>query len=333
MSAQSWFDALELTISEVHHACYDASLMCKILGDLEQAIQHPDRPLHPHADFEAWAESYQALRHSSFADQAVEYHVQRLKDLYRHKAALWPLDFMPQQATDEDLDAIDLTFHAPGLIELKKAHPSIMASIVLKAAMALIAIKRTGHTHAIFNNFEAGGDRLPFVSDSLYTQNEIAFGAFDINGPTHQIVTNLVEARPDDTALSFLDRMQKEQAELTNHAHAPLRHVIEALNVDGNGSGDMIIEAQRTCVLSWVPGLLDEYENIEVLQLVIRAPTGIALIGSLGGPKETTYFIGARWDAANFSESEMEAYLEDLKRTILWLIAKENWYSPIGELL
>jgi len=75
--------------------------------------------------------------------------VKRLSDLHLHKEALYPPAPIPRQAITESPDGLDYGFDAPGLLDLKISHPGIIAAVVLKAAMALVNVARTGYTHAL----------------------------------------------------------------------------------------------------------------------------------------------------------------------------------------
>lgn len=274
-----------------------------------------------------------ALRHSPAATASVNYHTKRLSDLHLHKKALYPLALVPRQAISEDPDGLDYGFDAPGLPDLKMAHPKMIAAVVLKAAMSLVNVHRTGYTHALFNNFEAVRTRFPFIPASLEALNPEAYEAANVNGPVMEGVCNLVEVPRSETAISLLKRMQAEQAELTKHAHAPLRRVIEALNSNGNGAGDMMVETHRTQFLSWVPGFLGDYERIRVVQIAIRCAVGLVVVANLGGPTATTYMISMRWDVANYSREQTQAFVEDLKFAVLWLTTKKNWGTPVSRCL
>lgn len=175
--------------------------------------------------------------------------MKRLSDLHLHKKALYPPAPIPRQAITENPDGLDYGFDAPGLLEMKIFHPRIIAAVVLKAAMALVNVGRTGYTHALFNNFEAARTQFPFIPTSLEALNPEAFEASDVNGPVMQGVCNLVEVPRFETAIALLERMQAEQLELTKHAHAPLRRIIETLNANGTGAGDMVrnVSVQISC--------------------------------------------------------------------------------------
>ena len=213
--------------------------------DLNLALSKPFSKLPPHVDYKAWADSYNALRYSPAATASVNYHARRLSDLHLHKEALYPPAPTPRQAITESPDGLDHGFDAPGLVDLNTHHPGIIAAVVLKAAMALVNVGRTGYTHALFCNFEAARTRFPFIPPSLEAVRPELYEASDINGPVMQGCCNLVEVLRSQTAIALLKAMQADQWELTKHAHAPLRRVIEALNANGTGAGDVVCKASK----------------------------------------------------------------------------------------
>jgi hypothetical protein len=312
---------------------HDASSQRLFFEDLNLALFKPDIPLQPHIDYKIWADSYQALRLSPKADISVKYHIKRLSSLYLHRAALYPPAPLPRQAITESPDGLDHSFDCPDLLSLKKAYPEITASVVFKAAMALVNINRTGNTHALFNNFEAARIRFPFIPSSLEAIVPAFLEASDVNGPVMQSATNLISVPRTETAIDFLGRLQAEQLELTKHAAAPLGRVIAELNSHGTGSGDMIIETHRTQFFTWVPGSLGEYEKIRITQLGIRCAVGLVVVAFLTGPRATTYALSMRWDVANYSREKTQEYVTDLETAVLWLTNEKSWNLPIGQFL
>lgn len=207
------------------------------------------------------------------------------------------------------------------------------AAVVLKAAMALVNVSRTNHTHALFNNFEAGRERFPFIPSSLEALSSGRFQASDVNGPVMQSVCNMVHVARGETAICFLNRLQADQLELTQHAHAPLRRVLDALRAEGNRADEFLLDLQRTQFTTWTPGFLGDYERLQVSQIAIRTAVGLIIIGSLGGPRATTFQFTARWDGANFSRDRTLGFLADLEAAILWLCEKSNWHKPVDQFL
>ncbi|KAH6659372.1 hypothetical protein BKA67DRAFT_529526 [Truncatella angustata] len=230
----------------LHHIVQDATSFRLFLDDLDQALSAPMKDLVPHTDFKVWADLYSALRLSPAATASVNFHVNRLRDLHNHKKAIYPPAKVARRANTDSPDGLDYGFDAPGLTELRREHPSIAAAVVLKAAMALINVHRTDHSHAAFCNFEAGRRQFPFLPTAVQAMNPGSFEASDVNGPVMQGVCNLIEVPRNETAISLLSRLQTEQEGLTEHAHAPLQRVIDNLNAEGHGSGDAIVDIHRT---------------------------------------------------------------------------------------
>lgn len=312
-----------------------------VLEDINQSLREPERPLRSHVPFKMWADLYHSLRDSPRTTLEVNWHVQRLRDLHLHRKALYPPATVPRQATTANPDGIDYGFDAPQLFNLKRHRPHITASVVLKAAMALVNITRTRHTHALFSNFEAARSNFPFWPETLRhisTADGTTLAdldASDVAGPTTNAVTNLIPVEHSESALDFLTRLQTEQAELTKRAHAPWRRIISKLNDlhPGEDAGDMLPETHQTQFLTWVPGFVGDYEKVRVAQIAIRTALGLMFVAGLGGPQATTYMVSLRWDVANYSQSEVERSVGDVEKAILWLLGEENWTSPVGDFL
>lgn len=224
----------------VHHIVHDSSSIRLFYEDLDLALSDISKELRPHVEYKAWADSFIALRDSPAATASVAYHVKRLSNLHLHKQALYPPAPVPRQAITESPAGLESGFDAPGLLDLKNSYPGIIAAVVLKAALSLVNVSRTGHTHALLHNFEAARTRFPFIPASLEALNPEGYEASDVNGPVMQGVCNLVEVARSQSAIELLQHMQAEQTELTKHAAAPLRRVINTLNASGNGAGDMV---------------------------------------------------------------------------------------------
>ena len=238
-------------------------------------------------------------------------------------------------------DGIDYGFDAPALLNLKKHHSHITASVILKAAMAIVNVTRTGHTHALLSNYESCRSTFPFWPDtfrhipSANGSTMADLDAGDVAGPTYNGVTNLIEIDHSEPALAYLNRLQAEQLELTKYANAPWRRVISALNElhPGENAGEIIPETHSTYFLTWIPGVLGEYERIKIANLVIRCALGLVFVAGLGGPQATMFGVSLRWDVANYSAGETMEFMRDVEKAVLWLLEEENWNKPLGEFL
>ncbi|KAK8012980.1 acetyl-CoA synthetase-like protein [Apiospora marii] len=319
----------------VHHVVQDASSLRLFLSDLELALDHPNRQLAAHGDFRAWAESFQALRHSPMASLSVEYHVRRLEGLHEHRAGLYPAARVPRRAIEESPDGLDYQFDAPGLTELKCRLPGIDASTVLKAAMAIVNVSRTSHTHALFHNFEAGRGSFPFVPDSLAAAvvPPSTLDAADVNGPVMEGVCNLHAVPRRESGLALLARLQADQIQLTRHCHAPLRRVLAGLGSDNADAAEMWLDIHRAQFLTWVPGLLGDYARLRVARVAIRCAAGLVVVAGVGGPRAATFGCSLRWDAANYSRAEAARFISDVGVVVGRLTSAAGWEAEVGELV
>lgn len=288
-----------------------------------------------------WADAYHSLRNSPRATTEVNWHVKRLANIHHHRKALYPPAHVPRKENMTTPDGIDYGFDAPALLNLKKHHSHITASVILKAAMAIVNVTRTGHTHALLSNYESCRSTLPFWPDtfrhipSANGSTMADLDAGDVAGPTYNGVTNLIEIDHSEPALAYLNRLQAEQLELTKYANAPWRRVISALNElhPGENAGEIIPETHSTYFLTWIPGVLGEYERIKIANLVIRCALGLVFVAGLGGPQATMFGVSLRWDVANYSAGETMEFMRDVEKAVLWLLEEENWNKPLGEFL
>ncbi|KAF2994277.1 nrps [Curvularia kusanoi] len=325
----------------VHHMVHDASSMRLMLEDLNRVLLSPTTPLRPHIPYQLWADIYHSLRHSPRATKEVNWHLARLSTLHHHRAALYPAALVPRRENLSTPDGIDYGFAAPGLLDLKKAHSHITASVILKAAMALVNVSRTKHTHALLSNYEACRSSMPFWPDTMRHVPGVGgstmadLDAGDVAGPTFNGVTNIIPVGKEESGLAFLDRLQAEQLLLTKYANAPWRRVIDGLNAlhPGERAGDLIPQVHNTYFLTWIPGVLGEYERIRVANLVIRCALGLVFVAGLGGPDGTVFGISLRWDVANYSKEETMEFVGDVEKAVLWLVEEGNWGRPVGEFL
>ena len=325
----------------LHHAVHDASSMRLVLEDINTSLREPDQPLRPHIPFKTFADIYHSMRDSPRATLEVNWHVKRLADIHLHRKALYPPAIVSRQATTANPDGWDYGFDAPQLLDLKRHYPHITASVVLKAAIALVKTTRTGHTHALFGNKEACRSTLPFWPTSLghlasADGTSLAdLDASDVAGPTMNAVTNLIPVHRSESGLAFLARLQTEQVELTKRSHVPWRRVMDRLNAlhPDERAGDMLPEVHQTFFMTWVPDFLGSYERLRVAQIAIRATLGMVFVAGLGGSKATTYMISLRWDAANYSQVETERFVRDVEKAIVWLLDEANWEAPVGGFL
>jgi hypothetical protein len=293
---------------------------------------NPNKALVPHPDYKIWADSYFALRSSPEARRAVKWHFNRLKNLDSHKEALWPTAPTRVPYTDADFsgpDGVQYTFEAAGIREFRQKYRNVTAPIFLKAALALINVRRTNHTHALFANLEAARTVFPFIPRAMADSGQ--YEATEVAGPCFESVINLIEIRPDETSAAFLQRMQEDQTNLTKYASAPWREIMSALG----DAGHFLPDVTQSQIYNWVPGMgtsgTNPYHNFEALAAVVRPQVGIAVNCGMGGSNGDTMFLHVRGDS--LSDAEMLQLAKQLERVTLAMVDKSNWDRPLSHIL
>lgn len=319
-------------VLELDHVVLDASMGLIFMADLDKALGGV--PLPTHVDYKLWADSYHNQRTSASARAAVQWHVRRLRGLGQHRKALWTPFRMPRERgellmTDaEYANSAFCDFRARGLRELRRRHPGITPVAVLKTALVLLNVRRSGHTHALFANLEAARAHFPFLARELEATGH--FEASDVSGPTIQTVINLVEVRPAESVLALLARVQEDQAELTKHAAAPIEEIMAQL---GPELGALIPEIFGRQLFNWVPGMgagnANPHQNFEEVAQIARPRLGLSLNTAVGGPESDTVYFVIR--GSGFDHDGYRQIAEDMEKLTLWLVNPENWERPSGE--
>lgn len=335
-------------VTSVHHCVIDASMGQIMSEDMDHALgamasgavstEEILAKLHPHVDYKPWADSYYNLRSGVEARAATKWHLRRLSSLPQHvqAGALFPSTLITPRdkynaALVEGDDCIPITFDIPDIHALRKEFSDITAQVVVKSAVALMNVHRTGHSHALFTNHEASRTHFPFVPKAMAALSPKLFEATDVSGPTYQNVINLIEVSrtSGETVLGFLRRVQGEQTLLTKYAAAPLREIMAGLD---NGRA-LVPEVIGATVYNWVPGLgtvgTNPHHHHEVLSAVVRPHLGLSLNCGLGGPQNQTVIVQVRGDG--FERSGLQKIGEEVEAITKWLVTKSNWEAPVEE--
>lgn len=327
-----------------HHAIMDASMMQLVHEDMDRAFALTSghdtaeaivSKLPAHVDYKVWADSYFNLRTSSEARAATKWHVKRLRSIAEHVKAgkLLPA----RSRTWTSLIPNLFRFDVPGIHKLRKEHPKITPTVLVKAAVALMDVDRTGYTHAVFGNLEAARTNFPFLSKSMleHVSGHLLEG-MDVSGPAFQIVFNVVaiDRSAKETVLGFLERMQDDQTALTKYASAPLLEIIKELDKISPGSGELVPQLNYTPHFNWVPGLgqtgTDTFANLKMLNSVSKPTTGMMVHAGLGGEKNQTVFMNV-YGAGTYDRDEAARIGEKIVAITKWLATSENWNSPVVE--
>jgi hypothetical protein len=191
----------------------------------------------------------------------------------------------------------------PDFAALRKQHPDISAPIIVKAALVLLNIPRTGTNSAVFSNVQAGRTAWPFLLSSF--SQDPAFNhldeATDVAGPLLQSVTNFIRFSTSETVLELLRHLQADQEALTQHAHAPWSDIEKSLDRRHPGASThsgLMRKVFTTQIFNWILGMgaqvageREPFENLELLASVTRWQVGVIVRAGLGCVENDTVYL------------------------------------------
>ncbi|THW54163.1 acetyl-CoA synthetase-like protein [Aureobasidium pullulans] len=334
------------------HSCFDALSSLPFYEDLDKALSSEKETVAQRVPFKLWAEHYFSGRTSLTAKLGVEYHVKRLTGISKSESALFPrqkaaewfkghhFGWKPDPTVHKDQGMIDArleqqsyigvegkasVIHTPDLSNLKKAH-GLDAAIVLKAALSFVNTGETGATEALFASYQAGRS-WPFVAPWM---QERLPSAMDIAGPTIQVAIERINTSKPQSVIDFLKHLTSEQEELTNHVHAPLLAIRDALST---ADAETMEQVRRRQIFNWLPRSsgLDEYTNLNRVQLWSRTDVGILWNCTAIDGDEVKIHVS--WDDAQLNEDEIDKLLSKFGRMVEMLSAETNWEKDVNDLV
>ncbi|RFU24122.1 hypothetical protein B7463_g12216, partial [Scytalidium lignicola] len=317
-------------IISVSHGVMDATYLARFQSDLDQALAGAiPQALRPHISYKLWAESYYSFRESPQA------------------MASWPP--APERGPFDPSgngygQGARHSFEVPDLVMLRKQYPQISVPIIVKAALALFNVYKTGHDHAVFSNVQAGRTAWPFMPGSF--SNGSKWGLFDeatdVAGPLLQSVTNLIKVSPDESVIDMLHRLQADQQGLTQHAHAPWPDIERALNKASEATGQAkdhrgsMRKIFTTQVFNWIPGmgaqvagLREPFANFKIVKSVTRWQVGLIVRAGVGGVKNDQVFLHLFGDG--LEDAQMEHMTSKLETLVRSLTHPSSWHAAVNK--
>jgi hypothetical protein len=305
----------------------DATYTNMFLSNIDQALNGPaPQRLQIHTSYQLWAESYFSFRESPQARASINWHANYLSGIGKHiEKAQWPPipERGPFDLTGEDKDReFNHSFAVPDLAALRRKHPQISAPVIVKAALALLNVHKTGHDYAVFSNMEAGRTKWPFMPAALTSHPNMGLcdEATDVTGPLSQAVTNLIRISPDESVLEMLGRLQVAQEALTRYAHAPWSAVERALDIAEEADGvqssvsthlGLMRSVWTTQLFNWIPGmgaqvdsLKAPFANFRKLRSVSRWHVRLIVRAGLGGANGDTVILSLLGDGLTYAQKE-----------------------------
>lgn len=326
------------TIMVSHHAVTDASYIQLVFDDLDKALGGATS-LDEHISYKTWADSYFALRTTPEAQNAVRWHINRLRDLSYKKDSVFPQLPRPHHFTTNHVHIQDVgdngfhtSFHAQGMTNLRRRYPSLSAPTIIKAAWSLMNIHRNNTSVAIFSNLQADRRRFPFVPKALEALSPAhSFEASNVAGLTLQDVVNIIPLHSEEKIIDFLHRVTADQEELNEYAAAPMKMLLQEL---GPINSEIMLDILRSQIFNWTPGLSamqthNANENFEPLSMFIRPGLRLVINVDVGGNNNETVFFQIK--SPLYDLDGLQGLASDFEDFVHFICNETNWDRRSGD--
>lgn len=339
-------------VLSVQHSTVDGVTINNFCQDLEKILQR--KTGQPRLPYQLFAETYYCYRNSAIGQRDVEYNLQQLKGIAGDRSSLWP----PKRADTSYDGPDDVCRDAAGKEEPPRAQlepngqaigckgltkdislphlpnlasdRGISAVSVLKAAIALFNMKRTGTSTALYASVQSGR-RWPFLLPQIAASMP---DILDVAGACSTRALTRIRLETDETVEHFLVRVGKQQSEQSEHAHAPLEIVREKLGAEDAATFDDAIvrqmfdwyfgfgEAKAAATEDQAPSVTMGSPRIRRLGYEWITDCGIVWEGSLLSPTDVRVCV--QWDGAQLCSSEVQNCLGELAKAAEWLQRPES---------
>lgn len=329
-------------ICVAQHSVFDGISLSYFFEDLDALLNCKSRSsLAKRIPFKAWIDSEYNLRNSVLARKSVDWHAKRLTGLHSKNACLFPAqrapewfhgdsngwidvstgksgpDRKPLSTNEEGVLGISEVCNLPHIPKLKQEH-GVEPSTLLKAALAMMNSKSTCQSTALMAQHQAARS-WPYLQD---WQAAHLPSAMEVNGPTVQTAVLAVDLKEGESVLGYLQRLESEQAMITQHALAPFGDVVAKLNENQYGDGDVMREVTRRQIFNWLPRA-PSYDRLKRIQHVSR--TDLGLLWDCVQLDPARVQVSLIWDDAQVTPSEARDMLASLMDFATVLGDEASW--------
>ncbi|KAL9484145.1 hypothetical protein ACSS6W_002934 [Trichoderma asperelloides] len=340
-----------------NHSIVDALTLLSWHRDIDRLIHNCNTIIPIQTPYRLFADLFVGYQESLPAQQAISFHVQRLRGISRYKSAIWPKQRAPGMmiAGDEDsfffserqisrnriwkgewqTRAEEFRFprrsrivRLPGLTKLRSSY-NLEPMMFTKCALVLFNVVQTRSPVALFNSWESARS-WPFVPDWIANALQ---PAMSIDGPTVEWILNMFEVNGEETLADFIQRMVLEQEHIQRHEHVPWEKVVQELREEGEVATDASFRQSFVWDVSMgvaaSRGFRSDFDTLEPVAKYDWPDCGL-FWSAFMVDQENLFFI-ASWDTAQLNAEEMDEYCDALANVMRKLADENNWDRKVGE--
>nr|OQO31759.1 hypothetical protein B0A51_00661 [Rachicladosporium sp. CCFEE 5018] len=353
------------------HAICDMSMTALWLDDIVTILTGSGE-LVPHASFHEYATAYNSHRNGVEASNGVDYWTQKLSGIGSvPETTYWPTQRAPEFFKGEDMiwqrhDGRKSRPHERKVsletkriaqrgirrmvpiqdLSLLKADHDVPIFMLVKAAIALLNVKLTRSSEAIFGTLNAART-WPFQSDYTPLEREAYTGnPLDVSGCTVEYVLDRVPVPHHQSLISFMQSVTAGETQNSAFAHAPILRVIDTLRTPLSETdtrsyaarerdADSILSLIRRQSFNWLPTAptaQSHPQGLKMLQMLTRMDNGLTITGFLAEDKKSVA-LSFTWDAEHLTVGEAEAAIRKLAKLVGEMGKRESWERSVGEVL
>lgn len=352
------------------HAVNDMSMTKVWLEDIVTLLTG-EGPVLPHALFKDYATAFYDHRDGVEAENGIDYWANKHQGISSvPESTLWPVQRAPEWFKGKDTNwsrwngskarrgerpvnleeklkaqkGIRRLVKVDDLLRLKAEHgvPSFM---LVKAALAILNISKTGGKEAIFGTINAART-WPFASDYNALEREAYTGnPLDISGCTTEYVLDRIPVGLSKSVLAFMQQVNKDEEMNSSFAHTPFFRVVDrlrdAITPDDSRTfrereldAESLLPLIRRQSFNWLPTAptAQNPKGLMFQDMLTRMDNGLTITGFLADDKRSVA-LSFSWDAEHLSFGEAERSLNELVGLVGKMGREENWSLSVGDLM
>lgn len=217
--------------------------------------------------------------------------------------------------------------------------------MLVKAAIAMLNISKTGGKDAIFGTINAART-WPFSSDYSALEREAYTGnPLDVSGCTTEYVLDRIPVGRTKSLLSFMQQVTKDEEQNSAYAHTPFFRIVDRLRdplspddtrtfAEREADAESLLPLIRRQSFNWLPTAptAQNPKGLQFQQMLTRMDNGLTITGFLLDDKKSVA-LSFSWDAEHMSFAEAERALEGLVGLVDKMGKEENWTRTVGEII
>ncbi|CAK4005360.1 acyl- synthetase [Lecanosticta acicola] len=352
------------------HSVNDMSMTKVWLEDIVTLLTGEGN-LVPHAQFKDYATAFFDHREGLEANNGIEYWVQKHQGISQlPESTYWPPQrapewfkgvdsgwsrwdgtsarknerLVPQAEKIKAQKGIRRMVKVADIAKLKAEH-NVPVFMLVKTAIAVMNICKTGGKEAIFGTINAART-WPFSSDYSALEREAYNGnPLDISGCTTEYVLDRIPVGRSKSLLALMQQVTKDEEKNSSFAHTPFFRIVDRLRdplsaddtrtfAERERDAESILPLIRRQSFNWLPTAptAQSPKGLMLQEMLTRMDNGLTITGFLLDDKKSVA-LSFSWDAEHLSFKEAERTLDELVVLVDRMGREENWSETVEGLM